>query len=64
MKNSGWFIEFLVTFIITLITAVVVTLVWNLLAHGAANVDWATSFRLAVILGVVMPVVNRAGKKD
>jgi len=64
MSKFGWFVEFLLTFVVTLIVAVVVTLLWNLVAHGDTSIDWATSFRLAIILGIALPIVNRAGKKE
>ena len=64
MGKFGWFVEFLLTFVVTLIVAVVVTLLWNLVAHGDASIDWATSFRLAIILGIALPIVNRAGKRE
>ena len=63
MKKHSWFLESLLTFIITLIVAVVVTLLWNLVSHGTPSIDWDTSFRLAIILGVALPIVNRAGRK-
>jgi len=64
MNRHGWFVEFVVTFVVTLIVAIVVTLLWNLIAHGNTTVDWATSFRLAIILAVALPIVTRRGKKE
>jgi len=64
MSKLGWFAEFLLTFVVTLIVAFVVTLLWNLVVHGDASIDWATSFRLAIILGIALPIVNRVGKKE
>lgn len=59
MNNRGWFMEFLVTGIVTLVVTILVTLIWNLIAHRVPMVDWATSFRLAIILGIALPTVNR-----
>jgi hypothetical protein len=64
MHKRGWFMEFVVTFAVTLVVTIIVTLAWNLIAHGDASVDWATSFRLAIILGVALPIVNRAGRGE
>jgi hypothetical protein len=64
MHSRGWFMDFVVTFIVTLVVTIIVTLVWNLIAHGGANIDWATSFRLAIILGIALPIVNRTGRKE
>lgn len=63
MHRHGWILEFLVIFLITLVVAVIVTLLWNLIAHGNAIVDWATSFRLALIFAIVLPLANRVGRK-
>jgi len=59
MNKHGWFVEFVVTFIVTLIVAVIVTLLWKLIAHGNASIDWATSFRLAIILGIASENVRK-----
>jgi len=56
--------DFVVTFIVTLVVTIIVTFLWNLIAHGDAVIDWATSFRLAIILGIALPTVNRMGKKE
>jgi len=63
MHRHGWIMEFLVIFFITLVVAVIVTLLWNLIAHGMVTADWATSFRLALIFGIVLPLANRLGRK-
>ncbi|MBN2244951.1 MAG: hypothetical protein JW755_03810 [Candidatus Aminicenantes bacterium] len=63
MHRQGWIMEFLVIFFITLVVAVIVTLLWNLIAHGNAIIDWASSFRFAIIFGIVLPLANRVGKK-
>jgi hypothetical protein len=63
MNRRRWFLDFLATFVVTGAVAIVVTLLWNLIAHGSAAVDWATSFRLAIILGIALPTVNRMDKQ-
>jgi len=64
MHKLGLLIDFVITFVITLMVAIIVTLLWNLIAHGSANIEWTTSFRLAIILGIALPIVNRVGKKE
>ena len=64
MNSRGWFMDFVVTFVITLVVAIIVTLLWNLIAHGDVNIDWATSFRLAIILGIALPIVKRTGRRE
>ncbi|MDZ7860560.1 MAG: hypothetical protein U5O15_07830 [Candidatus Krumholzibacteriota bacterium] len=59
MHVKSFFMDFVITFITTLVAAVVVTFLWNLIGNGSGSVDWATSFRLAIILGATMAIVNR-----
>ncbi|MBI5962325.1 MAG: hypothetical protein HY863_02525 [Chloroflexi bacterium] len=47
-------VEFVAVFTVTLATAALVTFLWNLIGHGASTVDWETSFRFAVIFGVIL----------
>ena len=46
--------EFGSVFAITLISAAIVTFLWNIIGHGESTVDWETSFRIAIIFGIVM----------
>jgi len=50
--------EFLLTFVIAFVAAVIVTFVWNLIFHGRAAAEWETAFRLALILGIVIPLTK------
>jgi hypothetical protein len=36
------------------VTAAVVTFLWNVIGHGESTVDWETSFRLAIIFGIIL----------
>jgi hypothetical protein len=51
-------IDFAVFFAVTLVVAVSVTFLWNFLVHGTPLVDWETSFRVAIILGIVLPLAK------
>ncbi|HHJ52551.1 MAG TPA: hypothetical protein ENJ89_05110 [Caldithrix abyssi] len=51
------------TFLVTLVTALVVTFLWNFFVHNAGRVDWETSFILAIIYGVVFPLSRSLEKK-
>jgi hypothetical protein len=42
-------------FAVSLIVSVLVTLLWNLIVHGTSAVDWETSFRFALLLGIILP---------
>lgn len=57
-------IGFVTYFVPTLIVAVVVMFVYSLIVHGAGAVDWGTAFVLAVISGIVFPVVESSGGKE
>jgi hypothetical protein len=56
MNAKKFLTDFVLTFAVALVVAVVVTFGWNLLVHGGSGVDWETSFRLALILGIVLPL--------
>ena len=51
-------IDFALVFSVTFVVAAIVTYLWNLIAHGQSVVDWETSFRLAIILGIALPVTR------
>ncbi|MFC1583756.1 hypothetical protein ACFL4U_03625 [Candidatus Neomarinimicrobiota bacterium] len=56
--------EFMTTFGVTLVVAAIVSFLYSLIAHGTGTVDWGTSFRLAIILGIVLPWMGgRARRK-
>ncbi len=59
MKKRSWFTPFLMIFAITLMVTVGVTLLWNLIVHGEAQIDWETSFRFAIIFAIVIPLLKR-----
>lgn len=60
MKTQNLFVQMLLTFAITLVTAAIVTLLWNLLIDKAgAAIDWKTSFLFAIVMGIALPVVKK-----
>ena len=61
MKSTKLLTQILLTFVITLVTAGVVTLVWNLvIERSGAIIDWKTSLIMAIIIGIAVPL----SKKD
>jgi hypothetical protein len=48
-------VDSVTVFAVTLIVSVIVTLLWNLVVHGASTVDWETSFRFAILFGIILP---------
>ena len=51
-------------FAATLMTCAMVTLIWNLLIHRRSTIDWSTSFRFAIVLGIILPWIAIRGAKD
>jgi hypothetical protein len=63
MKTKGLLYYVILVFVLAIMTTVVVTLLWNLLIEKqGAVVDWKTSFLLAIILSMVIPVVRNTYK--
>ena len=58
MKIKNLLIGFVTIFAVTLLVAAIVTYLWNVIGHGHSAVDWETSFRLAIILGIGLPVAR------
>ncbi len=55
---------FITFFSITLIVSIGVTYLWSLIFHDVATVDWETSFRFAIIFGIVLPIIDVRNKKS
>ncbi len=51
-------VGFVTVFAGALVTAAIVTLLWNIISHGASAVDWETSFRFAIIFAVILTWVK------
>jgi hypothetical protein len=47
-------VEFVTVFAVALVTVALVTFLWNIIGHGASAVDWETSFRFAIIFGIIL----------
>lgn len=56
-------IEFITIFSISLVVSIGVTFLWNLVIHGAAMIDWETSFRFALLFGIIFPIINSRKNK-
>jgi hypothetical protein len=64
MNITRLLVDFVTVFAITLIVAVIVTLLLNVIVHGASTLDWETSFRFAVVFGIILPwIETRRGKE-
>lgn len=62
MKYSEFFLNFLVIFVLTFVVSSVVSFLYNLLVHSQSVWEWGTSFRFSVILGIVIPLINKLNR--
>ena len=51
-------IRFIPVFAIALLVCIGVTFLWSLVFHGVAIVDWETSFRFAILFGIILPIIG------
>jgi len=65
MKTKEIILNVILSFGITFITAIIITLVWNLLIEKTgATVDWGISIILAIIFSVLIPIVRLKNKTN
>jgi hypothetical protein len=64
MNWRKWFIDLIIVFAVTLAAGIVVTLVWNLIGHHEAAVEWKTAFTLAIVLGIVLSLNEARSAKS
>jgi hypothetical protein len=57
-------VDFVTVFALTLVVSVIVTLFSNLIVHGASTIDWETSIRFAILLGIIVPWIETRRSKD
>ena len=63
MNIKKLLVEFVTVFAVTFLVSVMVTLLWSRSVHGSNVVDWETSFRLAIIFGILVTWVERRSSK-
>jgi H+/Cl- antiporter ClcA len=54
MNTKKLVVEFGTVFVVTLVISAIVTFLWNLIGHGESTIDWETSFRFAIIFGIIL----------
>ena len=64
MKIMKFFLDFVITFVIVFIVTTIVSYFYSLIAHGAGSVDWESSFRLAIIFGIIFPTIRKVEKRQ
>ena len=47
-------VEFITVFVVALVTTAIVTFLWNFIGHGVSTIDWETSFRFAIVFGIIL----------
>ena len=62
IKKLG--VEFITVFAVTLVTTAIVTFLWNIIGHGESAIDWETSFRFAIIFGIILTWVKSRQNKE
>jgi hypothetical protein len=57
MKYIDFLWEFVKMFVLAFIATAIVTLLWNhFIKNNGLKVDWETSFRMAFVFGLVIPL--------
>ena len=51
-------------FSVSLVVSILVTWLWNLIARKANTIDWETSSRFAILLGIILPWMASRGSKE
>jgi len=64
MKIKKFLIQFVIVFAVTFVVNAIVVYVWNLVQHGEGAFNWGLSFTLAVILGIVLPIIRTMTSKE
>ena len=49
---------FITVFAISLLVTIGVTFLWSMVFHGVATIDWETSFRFAIVLGITLTILD------
>jgi hypothetical protein len=58
MNLKNFLISFVTTLVLTLVVAAIVSFLYSLVVHGTGVVDWELSFRMGIILGIILPSVK------
>lgn len=64
MNIKKIFINFVVVFALTLVVSAIVSFLYSLIIHGTGTIDWETSFRFAIIFGIILTWIRAREKKE
>jgi hypothetical protein len=51
-------------FAVTLVIVALVTFLWNIIGHAESAVDWETTFRFAIIFGIILTWIKSREAKE
>jgi hypothetical protein len=57
-------VEFVTVFVVALVSTAIVTFLWNIIGHGVSSIDWETSFRFAIIFGIILTWIKARETKE
>ncbi|GAB4379399.1 MAG: hypothetical protein Kow0042_28760 [Calditrichia bacterium] len=55
---KNFFISFVVIFCLAFGVSLLVSFLYNFIAHGEGIIDWEVSFRNGIVLGIIFPLVG------
>jgi hypothetical protein len=57
MKIKEFLRGFVIYFVVVFLVSAIVSYLYALIAHGEGVVDWETSVRFGLILGITLPLI-------
>ncbi len=57
-------VDFVTVFAVSLIVCVIVSLLSNIVVHGASTIDWEVSFRFAILFGIIFSWIETRRSKE
>nr|QNO53850.1 hypothetical protein ALDDBJOO_00026 [Methanosarcinales archaeon ANME-1 ERB6] len=64
MNIKKLLVDFVTTFAVTLVVCAIVTFLYSFIVHGAGTIDWETSFRFAIIFGIILTWIKVREQKE
>jgi len=64
MNIKNVLVDALTVFSVTMIVTVIVLLLWDIIVHRTSTIDWKTSFRFAILLGIILPWIETRRRKE
>jgi hypothetical protein len=64
MKVGKLLVEAVTVFAVSLVVSIVVSVLWNLAVHRSTAIDWETSIRFAILLGILVPWIGSRRSRE